>query len=68
MSPLALINPLMYESSTATLSAATVIPSPAPTFTVTAPVVPPPVKPEPAVTLSISPASFVKLITPVVLL
>ena len=31
----------------------------------TAPVVPPPLKPSPAPTLSISPASLVKLITPV---
>lgn len=34
---------------------------------VTVPDVPPPAKPEPAVTPSISPASLVKLITPVVL-
>ena len=43
----------------------TVIPSPAPTLSVTAPEVPPPAKPEPAVTDSISPASFVKLNAPV---
>jgi len=48
-----------------TVSAATVIPVPAPMFSVTSPVVPPPVKPEPATTLSMSPASLVKLITPV---
>jgi len=35
------------------------------TFKVTAPEVPPPVSPVPAPTLSISPASLVKLITPV---
>ena len=45
-----------------------VIPSPPTTFNVTAPEVPPPVKPAPAVTDSISPASFVKLNTPVELL
>ena len=38
------------------------------TATVTVPVVPPPVKPDPAVTPSMSPASLVKLITPVPLL
>ena len=37
-------------------------------FNVTAPEEPPPVKPDPAVTLSMSPASLVKLITPVELL
>ena len=50
---------------TATSSAFTVIPVPAPMFNVTAPEVPPPVKPDPAVTLSMSPASLVKDITPV---
>ena len=45
-----------------------VIPYPPITFTVTSPDVPPPVKPVPATTLDISPASFVKLITPVELL
>ena len=49
-------------------SAATEIPVPAPMFNVASPVVAPPVKPEPATTEEISPASFVKLITPVVLL
>ena len=45
-----------------TLSAFTVMPYPAPTFSVTSPEVPPPVKPDPAVTLSISPAIPVKLL------
>ena len=36
------------------------------TATETVPDEPPPLKPEPAVTPSMSPASFVKLITPVV--
>ena len=44
------------------------IPVPPTTLSVTSPDVPPPVKPVPAVTLSMSPASLVKLITPVVLL
>ena len=38
------------------------MPYPAPTFSVTSPEVPPPVKPDPAVTLSISPAIPVKLL------
>ena len=38
------------------------------TLSVTVPLVPPPLKPVPAVTPSISPASLVKLITPVELL
>ena len=45
-----------------------VIPSPPITLSVTSPDVPPPVKPDPATTLSISPASFVKLNAPVPLL
>jgi hypothetical protein len=43
------------DKSTETVSAATSIKVPAPTFKVTAPVVPPPVKPSPAVTPVISP-------------
>ncbi len=46
-------------------SAFAVIPSPPITLSVTAPDVPPPVKPVPAPTLSMSPTSLVKLITPV---
>ena len=42
-----------------------VIPSPPTTFSVTSPDVPPPVKPVPATTLDISPASLVNDITPV---
>ena len=40
---------------TATLSALTVIPVPAPTVSVTFPEVPPPVKPSPAITSVMSP-------------
>jgi hypothetical protein len=40
-------------------------PAPTPKFKVTSPVVPPPVKPLPATTDSMSPASFVKLNCPV---
>ena len=56
---------LTTVASTVISSAAAVIPSPPTTFKVTAPEVPPPVKPVPAPTLSMSPASLVKLITPV---
>ena len=65
--PLTTPSPVVLNTleSTATASAATEIPSPAPTFTVNAPLVPPPVKPFPAVTLSISPASFVNENSPV---
>ena len=67
-SPLALNNPLMSAFATSMSLALTVIPYPPTAFTVTSPDVPPPVKPAPATTLSISPASLVKLITPVELL
>ena len=50
------------------LSAFTVIPVPEPILRVTAPEVPPPVKPDPAVTLSMSPASLVNQNTPVLAL
>jgi hypothetical protein len=43
------------DTSTEIASAATSIPVPAPTFNVTSPDVPPPVKPEPATTEVISP-------------
>ena len=45
----------MFEVSKPTVSAATEIPVPAPTFRVTLPVEPPPVKPFPALTLVMSP-------------
>ena len=45
-----------------------VIPYPPTTLTVTVPEVPPPVKPVPAVTPSMSPASFVNVNAPVELL
>ena len=47
-----MLNALMF---TAMLSAFTVIPVPAPTFSVTLPVLPPPVKPLPAITSVMSP-------------
>ena len=47
----------MLDVSNATSSAFIVIPLPAPTFTVTSPELPPPVKPDPAVTPDISPTS-----------
>jgi hypothetical protein len=52
-----LLTPFVMKSdtSTATVSAATSIPVPAPTFNVTSPDDPPPVKPFPAVTPVISP-------------
>ena len=52
-----LLEPLVIKSdtSTATVSAATSIPVPAPTFRVTEPEAPPPVKPDPAVTPVMSP-------------
>ena len=56
------------EEDNAISFAFAVIPSPPITLTVTSPEVPPPVIPVPATTEEISPASFVKLITPVELL
>jgi hypothetical protein len=47
------------DTSTAIVSAATSIPVPAPTFRVTEPEAPPPVKPDPAVTPVMSPTFVV---------
>ena len=68
--PLTTPSPVVLNTvpSTVMLSAFAVIPSPPITLIVKAPVEPPPVKPVPAVTDSISPASFVNEITPVPLL
>ena len=58
----------MSAFATSTVSAVVEIPNPVPTLKATVPLVPPPVNPSPAVTPSMSPASFVNEKIPVELL
>ena len=59
LAPSATLSVSKAVMSTLMLSAATLIPVPAPTLSVTPPLAPPPVKPEPAVTDSMSPGPLV---------